>query len=238
MPLDLIFLLIEEAMRPPEVTVVEADQDDNSKDFIQILKMLAFLRMVRAASDPHLPPGVASCSPPILALFFDPLHEADPSAQGGEDLQDHRRGDGHQHVPWSVRIAARRLPPPPAAAAIAAAAAAAPPPAAREPRPSPSVAPGKLLFIVLFLGHLFACFAFLSTQAQPPPPPACSGALRLRLRVPARVRALPGDLRLGVSGPDAPMCEFRELDLEPSPVDGNPTYYGCGEMHWPACTLR
>jgi hypothetical protein len=29
----------------------------------------------------------------------------------------------------------------------------------------------------------------------------------------------PGDLRLGVSGPDAPMCEFREPDLEPSPVD-------------------
>ena len=31
---------VEEAMRPPEGTVVEADQDDNSKDFIQILKML------------------------------------------------------------------------------------------------------------------------------------------------------------------------------------------------------
>ena len=101
-PLDLIFLLIEEAMRPPEGTVVEADQDDNSKDFIQILKMLKFLRMVR--HEQSFPPGVASLLPPNPSpSSSDPLHEADPPAQGGEDLQDHRRGDGHQHVAAQAR---------------------------------------------------------------------------------------------------------------------------------------
>ena len=89
-PLDLIFLLIEEAMRPPEGTVVEADQDDNSKDFIQILKMLKFLRMVRAERRPPSPRGRLPAHPlrPSLSIS-DPLHEADPPAQGGEDLQDH-----------------------------------------------------------------------------------------------------------------------------------------------------
>ena len=72
-PLDLIFLLIEEAMRPPEGTVVEADQDDNSKDFIQILKMLKFLRMVRrrAIRTPPLSPrGRLPAHPQSLALSF------------------------------------------------------------------------------------------------------------------------------------------------------------------------
>ena len=84
---------------------------------------------------------------------------------------------------------------------------------------------------VLFLGHLFACFAFLSTQAQPA---TTAGMFRgpavYGCAFPLGCARYPGDLRLGVSGPDAPLCEFREPDLEPSPVDGNPTYYGCGEM--------
>ena len=70
MPLDLIFLLIEEAMRPPEGTVVEADQDDNSKDFIQILKMLKFLRMVRRRAIHTSPRGRLPAHPQSLALFF------------------------------------------------------------------------------------------------------------------------------------------------------------------------
>jgi len=102
-PLDLIFLLIEEAMRPPEGTVVEADQDDNSKDFIQILKMLKFLRMVRRRAI-RFPPAAASLlTPSPSPSISDPLHEADPPAEGGKDLQDHRRGDGHQHVTAQAR---------------------------------------------------------------------------------------------------------------------------------------
>ena len=88
-----------------------------------------------------------------------------------------------------------------------------------------------MLFIVLFLGHLFACFSFLGTQAQPA---TTAGMFRgpsvYGCAFPLGCARYPGDLRLGVSGPDAPLCEFREPDLEPSPVDGNPTYYGCGEM--------
>ena len=68
-PLDLIFLLIEEAMRPPEGTVVEADQDDNSKDFIQILKMLKFLRMVRAARATPAPLERLPAHP-VPSVFF------------------------------------------------------------------------------------------------------------------------------------------------------------------------
>ena len=119
-----------------------------------------------------------------------------------------------------MRIAARRRAPPP--------------PRPRPPRVTPRLPlalAGKLLFIVLFLGHLFACFSFLGTQAQPA---TTAGMFRqpsvYGCAFPLGCARYPGDLRLGVSGPDAPMCEFREPDLEPSPVDGNPTYYGCGEM--------
>ena len=126
-----------------------------------------------------------------------------------------------------MRIAARRCPPPPAGRRRRPL----PPPAARHPPPRSLARAGKLLFIVLFLGHLFACFAFLSTQAQPA---TTAGMFRgpavYGCAFPLGCARYPGDLRLGVSGPDAPMCEFREPDLEPSPVDGNPTYYGCGEM--------
>ena len=103
------------------------------------------------------------------------------------------------------------------------------PPALRHPRlRSPSQASCSSSY---FLGHLFACFSFLGTQAQPA---TTAGMFRgpsvYGCAFPLGCARYPGDLRLGVSGPDAPMCEFREPDLEPSPVDGNPTYYGCGEM--------
>ena len=178
-PLDLIFLLIEEAMRPPEGTVVEADQDDNSKDFIQILKMLKFLRMVRR--ERSLPPGAASLLTPsvprpLSQIRFMKLIRLLKAAKILRSSK--RRWTSTCHCSSSVRIAARRRAPPAAAPAT--------PPLPVTPAPLPPSP--RQVALHRPLPRPPVRLLLLPSPGRPPPP-ACSDSL---CGCSARVRALPG----------------------------------------------